>query len=106
MSFGDGSFKALDDDDWSAVLRKAAYGYLFYGCDDCPMHVIVEVCDAKPINCALLHLSNVHKCFKSIVFCDDCLSLSDASDGSRYCGQWMRKVPMDGFCHLGVRRDV
>ena len=42
----------------------------------------------------------------AVVRCRDCLSLSEASDGSRYCGQLMRKVPMNGFCHLGVRRDV
>lgn len=42
---------------------------------------------------------------EEVVRCRDCLSLSDASDGIRYCGQWMRKVPMDGFCHLGVRSD-
>ena len=40
-----------------------------------------------------------------VVRCRDCLSLSEASDGSRYCGQWMRKVPSYGYCHLGEREE-
>lgn len=106
MSFGDGSFKALEEDDWSDVVRKVAHGYLFHGCDDCPMYAIAEVCDSKPINCTLLHLSRVHEYFESIVQCRDCLSLSEAADGSPYCGDWMRRVPLDGFCFKGKRRDA
>ncbi len=41
----------------------------------------------------------------AVVRCRDCLSLSEASDGSRYCGQWMRKVPSYGYCHLGERKE-
>lgn len=41
----------------------------------------------------------------AIVRCRDCLSLSEASDGSPYCGRLMRKVPPVGYCHLGERRE-
>lgn len=38
---------------------------------------------------------------KEVVRCRDCLSYTDS-----ICGQWERKVPLDGYCHLGLRRDA
>lgn len=36
-----------------------------------------------------------------LVRCRDCRNLAVAADGSRYCAHWSRKVPLDGYCHLG-----
>lgn len=41
---------------------------------------------------------------EKVVRCRDCVSLSEARDGSAYCGRWCRKVPTDGFCHMGEER--
>ena len=35
-----------------------------------------------------------------IVSCRECLSYADG-----LCGQWERRVPLDGYCHLVLRRD-
>ena len=43
---------------------------------------------------------------EQVVRCRDCMSLCEADDGSSYCGDWMRKVPLDGFCFKGERRDA
>lgn len=40
-----------------------------------------------------------------LVRCADCWNLAVSTDGSRYCAHWMRKVPLDGYCHLGERKD-
>lgn len=42
---------------------------------------------------------------RELVRCEDCANLAEASDGTRYCAHWSRRVPLDGFCHLGERRE-
>ena len=40
-----------------------------------------------------------------LVRCSDCANLALATDGSRYCAHWSRRVSLDGFCHLGEREE-
>lgn len=40
-----------------------------------------------------------------LVRCRDCWNMAVATDGSRYCAHWSRRVPLDGFCHLGEREE-
>lgn len=40
-----------------------------------------------------------------LVRCRDCANLAVAAGGARYCAHWSRKVPMDGYCHLGERSE-
>lgn len=44
------------------------------------------------------------RCGRPLVRCADCANLAVAADGSRYCNVWGRKVPLDGYCHLGERK--
>lgn len=39
-----------------------------------------------------------------LVRCMDCANLAVSEDGTRWCSHWSRKVPLDGYCHLGERR--
>lgn len=41
-----------------------------------------------------------------LVRCADCTNLAVGDDGSRWCSHWDKKVPVDGFCHLGEEREV
>lgn len=41
-----------------------------------------------------------------LVRCVDCANLAVGDDGSRWCSHWDKKVPVDGFCHLGEEREV
>lgn len=41
-----------------------------------------------------------------LVRCADCANLAVGDDGSRWCSHWDKKVPVDGFCHLGEEREV
>lgn len=39
-----------------------------------------------------------------LVRCRDCANCATTSDGSGpYCSHWSRRVPWDGYCHLGER---
>ncbi len=41
-----------------------------------------------------------------LVRCRDCVNCATAADGSGpYCAHWSRRVPWDGYCHLGERKD-
>lgn len=40
---------------------------------------------------------------RDLIQCADCANLAVGDDGSRWCSHWNKKVPMDGFCHLGER---
>lgn len=40
---------------------------------------------------------------RPLVRCADCARLASAADGSAYCARLSRRVPPDGFCHLGER---
>ena len=38
-----------------------------------------------------------------LVRCRDCANCATAADGSGpYCVHWSRRVPWDGYCHLGT----
>lgn len=40
-----------------------------------------------------------------IVRCKDCVVLVTDSGGSHCCAHWGRRVPLDGFCHLGEKQE-
>lgn len=40
-----------------------------------------------------------------LVRCADCDNRAVGDDGSRWCSHWDKKVPADGFCHLGERNS-
>lgn len=40
-----------------------------------------------------------------VVRCRDCASIKPTTDGRRYCKQWSRIVPLDGYCWRGEAKN-
>lgn len=41
-----------------------------------------------------------------VVRCCDCLSaIFEPGKASPLCAEWFRVVPLDGYCHMGERKD-
>lgn len=41
-----------------------------------------------------------------LVRCRNCVNCATAADGSGpYCAHWSLRVPWEGYCHLGERKD-
>lgn len=61
----------------------------------------------QDIQIAHLEAGGSRKLLKTpeLVRCSDCANLAVGDDGSRWCSHWDKKVPVDGFCHLGERSN-
>lgn len=84
---------------WASGWRRAVSEYII-GFTDCVEEAHMALTEqphrsfyGQPLTCELVR-------------CRDCVNCATAADGSGpYCAHWSRRVPWDGYCHLGERRE-
>lgn len=84
---------------WASGWRRAVSEYII-GFTDCVEEAHMALTEqphrsfyGQPLTCELVR-------------CRDCVNCATAADGSGpYCAHWSRRVPWDGYCHLGERKD-
>ena len=91
--------------------RKSCLEYLGCigsDCSECPAKIDGELPSDHygcGNDCSVAMKFDLLRRQRELVRCRDCWNMAVATDGSRYCAHWSRRVPLDGFCHLGERKE-